>query len=233
MKLVKFSVIALMATALLFGETSCNMSNTAKGALVGGGSGAAVGAGVGALLGKGKGAAIGAAIGTAVGATAGTLIGKKMDNQKKELEAQLANQATVESTTDANGLQAIKVTFEGGILFATGKSNLSSQAQADLAKFATSLNNNPETNVNVYGYTDNTGTLQANQTVSTNRAAAVRSYLVNQGVSGSRISSEGVAMSDYVASNDTEAGRAQNRRVEIYITANETMIQQAEAGTLK
>ncbi len=233
MKLVKFSVIALMATALLFGETSCNMSNTAKGALVGGGSGAAVGAGVGALLGKGKGAVIGAAIGTAVGATAGTLIGKKMDNQKKELEAQLANQATVESTTDANGLQAIKVTFEGGILFATGKSNLSSQAQADLAKFATSLNNNPETNVNVYGYTDNTGTLQANQTVSTNRAAAVRSYLVNQGVSGSRISSEGVAMSDYVASNDTEAGRAQNRRVEIYITANETMIQQAEAGTLK
>jgi outer membrane protein OmpA-like peptidoglycan-associated protein len=233
MKLVKFSVIALMGAALLFGETSCNMSNTGKGALIGGGSGAAVGAGVGALLGKGKGAAIGAAVGTAVGATAGALIGKKMDNQKKELEAQLANQATVESTTDANGLQAIKVTFDGGILFATGKSNLSSQAQADLAKFATSLNNNPETNVNVYGYTDNTGTLQANQTVSTNRAAAVRSYLVGQGVSGSRISSEGIAMSDYVASNDTEAGRAQNRRVEIYISANETMIQQAEAGTLQ
>jgi outer membrane protein OmpA-like peptidoglycan-associated protein len=209
------------------------MSNTGKGALIGGGSGAAVGAGVGALLGKGKGAAIGAAIGTAVGAGAGALIGKKMDKQQAELQAQLANAATVESTTDANGLQAIKVTFEGGILFATGKADLSSSAKTNLTNFATSLVNNPNTNVQIYGYTDNTGSLQANQTVSTNRANAVSSYLAGKGVSSSRLSAEGVAMSNYVASNDTAEGRAQNRRVEIYISANETMIQQAEAGTLQ
>jgi outer membrane protein OmpA-like peptidoglycan-associated protein len=208
------------------------MSNTAKGSLIGAGSGAAVGAGVGALLGKGKGAAIGAAIGTAVGAGAGALIGKKMDKQQAELQAQLAD-ATVESTTDANGLQAIKVTFEGGILFATGKADLSSSAKTNLTNFATSLVNNPNTNVQIYGYTDNTGTLAANQTVSTNRANAVSSYLAGKGVSSSRLSAEGVAMSNYVASNDTAEGRAQNRRVEIYISADETMIQQAEAGTLQ
>jgi outer membrane protein OmpA-like peptidoglycan-associated protein len=233
MKILKFSIIALLAAAMVVGETSCSMSNTGKGALIGGGSGAAVGAGVGALLGKGKGAAIGAAIGTAVGAGAGALIGKKMDKQQAELQAQLANAATVESTTDANGLQAIKVTFEGGILFATGKADLSSSAKTNLTNFATSLVNNPNTNVQIYGYTDNTGSLQANQTVSTNRANAVSSYLAGKGVSSSRLSAEGVAMSNYVASNDTAEGRAQNRRVEIYISANETMIQQAEAGTLQ
>jgi outer membrane protein OmpA-like peptidoglycan-associated protein len=232
MKILKFSVIALLAAAMVVGETSCSMSNTAKGSLIGAGSGAAVGAGVGALLGKGKGAAIGAAIGTAVGAGAGALIGKKMDKQQAELQAQLAD-ATVESTTDANGLQAIKVTFEGGILFATGKADLSSSAKTNLTNFATSLVNNPNTNVQIYGYTDNTGTLAANQTVSTNRANAVSSYLAGKGVSSSRLSAEGVAMSNYVASNDTAEGRAQNRRVEIYISADETMIQQAEAGTLQ
>jgi outer membrane protein OmpA-like peptidoglycan-associated protein len=234
MKILRNVSIALMATALLFGETACSsMTNTGKGALIGGTSGTALGAGIGALIGKGKGAAIGAAVGAAVGTGAGALIGKKMDKQQAELAQQLADQATVEQTTDANGLQAIKVTFEGGILFATGKADLTSQAKADLTKFANNLNSNLDTDVQIFGYTDNTGSYEANQKVSTNRANAVKTYLTNNSVSSSRLTATGVPMSDYIASNDTEAGRAQNRRVEIYIYANETMIQQAEAGTLQ
>lgn len=180
-----------------------------------------------------RGAAIGSAIGAAVGTGAGVLIGQKMDRQQRELQQQLAQQATVEETTDANGLRAIKVTFEGGILFPTGKSTLNPQAQADLTRFATSLNSNPNTNVQIFGFTDNTGSFQANERVATSRADAVMSYLVNKGVSPTRLSAQGVPMADYVATNDTPEGRAQNRRVEIYITADQEMIRQAEAGTLK
>ena len=234
MKAIKLAGIALISASLLVGQTSCSsLTNTGKGALIGGGGGAAVGAGLGALIGGGKGAAIGSAIGAAVGAGAGTLIGKKMDKQQKELQEELAKQATVEETVDQNGLRAIKVTFEGGILFQTNKYNLSAQAQADLSRFAQSLINNPGTDVQILGFTDNTGTFAINEKLSTERADAVMTYLVNSGVSPTRLTAKGVPMADYIASNDTAAGRAQNRRVEIYITAGKEMIQQAEAGTLQ
>lgn len=209
------------------------MTNLGKGAAIGGGGGAAVGAGVGALIGGGKGAGIGAAIGAAVGSGAGMLIGRKMDQQQKELQEQLAEKAKVESVTDQNGLQAIKVTFDGGILFPTNGTTLSASAKKDLTQFASSLINNPETNVQIFGYTDNTGGMAVNERVSTGRADAVEQYLENSGVSASRLTAKGIPMADYVASNDTPEGRAQNRRVEIYISANQQMIQQAEAGTLK
>ena len=109
------------------------MSNTGKGAAIGAGGGDALGAGIGALVGKGKGAAIGAAVGGAVGAGTGALIGRKMDKQKKELEA--IEGAQVETVTDANDLQAIKVTFDNGILFATNSSQLSSSSRDALTKF--------------------------------------------------------------------------------------------------
>ncbi|MDE7028169.1 MAG: OmpA family protein, partial [Duncaniella freteri] len=192
-----------------------------------------VGAGLGALIGGGKGAAIGAAIGAAVGTGAGVLIGKKMDKQQAELEAELAKQAQIEKTTDANGLQAIKVTFNSGILFPTNGTTLNANAKADLSKFASSLINNPNTNVQIYGYTDDTGSLAVNERVSTGRADAVRNYLLNSGVQANRLSAQGLPMQDYVASNSTPEGRAQNRRVEIYITANQQMIDAANAGTLK
>lgn len=234
MKLIKLAGLTLVSASLLFGQTSCStMTNTGKGALIGTGGGAAVGAGLGALLGGGKGAGIGSAIGAAVGAGAGALIGKRMDKQQKELEAQLAQQATIEQTTDQNGLQAIKVTFEGGILFPTNKYTLNQQAQSDLSRFAQSLMQNPGTNVQILGFTDNTGTFAVNQKLSTERADAVLTYLVNSGVAPTRLTAKGIPMADYIASNDTAAGRAQNRRVEIYITASQEMIQQAEAGTLK
>lgn len=234
MKLFRIAAISALSAAILLGETGCgSMTNTGKGALIGGGSGAAVGAGIGALIGGGKGAGIGSAIGAAVGAGAGTLIGRKMDKQQKELEEQLANQAKIEQTTDQNGLQAIKVTFDGGILFPTGKYNLNSNAQADLTKFAVSLINNPNTNVQIFGYTDNTGSLDVNTRLSNQRANEVRNYLIKCGVDANRITAQGIPMADYIASNDTASGRALNRRVEIYITADKTMIQQANDGTLQ
>ena len=234
MKVFKILGIALLAGTMLIGETACSsMTQTGKGALIGGGGGAAVGAGLGALIGGGKGAGIGSAIGAAVGAGEGALIGNKMDKQKKELQEELGNQAKVEETTDQNGLKAIKVTFDGGILFPTGKYTLNPQAKADLTRFAASLKDNPDTNVQIYGFTDNTGSFAVNQRLSGERADAVLSYLANSGVSPTRLTAQGIPMADYVASNDTPEGRAQNRRVEIYISANQQMIEQAQAGTLK
>lgn len=230
MKLFKGS-IALALCASLF-VSSCNMSNTGKGSLIGGGSGGAVGAGVGALIGGGKGAAIGAGVGAAVGAGVGALIGNKMDKQQKKLEEELAN-AKVEQTTDANGLQAIRVTFDGGILFQTGKWAINASAQKELNQFAQSLVQNPMTDVAILGYTDNTGSMAANQKVSTNRADAVKTYLNKQGVADTRMEAKGLPMQDYVASNETAAGRAQNRRVEIFIYASPEMIKAAEDGSLK
>ena len=232
MKKAKVFTISALALSLLASSGCGSMNNTGKGALIGGGGGAGLGAGLGALIGGGKGAGIGAAIGAAVGAGAGALIGRKMGKQKQELQEQLANSAEVSTVTDQNGLQAIKVTFNGGILFPTNGTTLNSSAKTDLTKFATSLINNPQTNVQVYGFTDNTGSLEVNQRVSTGRADAVRTYLINSGVAGSRITAEGLPMQDYVASNDTAEGRAQNRRVEIYITADKDMINAAENGTL-
>lgn len=218
--------IGLLGSAVLFSSCS-SWTNLGKGAAIGGVSGGAVGAGVGALIGGGKGAAIGAAVGAAVGSGAGMLIGNKMDKQAAELAA--IENAQVEETTDSNGLKAIKVTFEGGILFPTNGTTLSSSAKTDLNQFAQSLISNPDTDVQIYGYTDNTGTLAANQKVSDGRANAVYTYLKNAGVAASRLTAEGCPMTDYVASNETAEGRAQNRRVEIYISANEDMIKQAEA----
>jgi len=183
------------------------------------------------LIGKGKGAAIGGAIGAVAGGVAGTLIGKKMDKQAREI-AQISG-AQVDTCTDVNGYEAIKVTFDNGILFGFNQTNLSESAKASLNEFATSLINNPQTDVQIYGHTDNVGTRAANEKVSTERASVVKNYLTGAGVPTSRLSSQGLAYDYPVASNDTEAGRAQNRRVEIYITANEQMIEAAQNGTLK
>lgn len=232
MKKLNIAAVTVLVASLLISSCS-SMTNTGKGALIGGGGGGALGAAIGAIAGGGKGAGIGSAIGAAVGAGAGALIGRRMDKQQKQLQEQLAQSAEVEQVTDTNGLQAIRVTFPGGILFATNSHTLSAEAKTSLTKFATSLIDNPETDVQIMGYTDNTGTYAVNQKVSTARADAVETYLINSGVKASRITAQGVPMADYVASNDTPEGRAQNRRVAIYITASPEMIQQAEAGTLK
>ena len=219
MKRANLLTILVLSGSIIFSGCA-SMSNTGKGAAIGGGGGAALGAGIGALVGKGKGAAIGAAIGGAVGAGTGALIGRKMDKQKKELEA--IQGAQVETVTDANDLQAIKVTFQ-----------LSASSKDALTKFATSLKNSPETDITIYGHTDNTGTRAVNERISKERAEAVANFLVGNGIARNRITTEGLAFDQPVADNSTAEGRAKNRRVEVYITASANMIKQAEEGTLK
>ena len=229
---MKKTLCLVLSAILMLGIAGCDsLNNAAKGGMIGAGGGGALGAGIGALIGKGKGAAIGGAIGAVAGGVAGTLIGKKMDKQAREL-AQI-NGAQVDTCTDVNGFEAIKVTFDNGILFGFNSSKLGTDAKASLDKFASSLLSNPQTDVQIYGHTDNIGTRAANEKVSAARATEVKNYLTNAGVPTARLTSQGLAYDYPVASNDTEAGRAQNRRVEIYITANEDMIKAAQNGTLE
>ena len=214
MRNIKLLSVLLLCMAVVF--TSCGTwNNTAKGTAIGVGGGAAVGAGVGAL---------------AVGGTAGALIGKKMDKQKKELEATLPEDTKIESV---NNGEALKVTFDSGILFATNSSTLSDASKSALRNFATSLKANPDTDIRIIGFTDNTGKVDYNQTLSEKRAKSVYDYLMMQGVSTDRMVYEGKGIHDPVASNDTPEGRSLNRRVEIVILANQKMIQEAQQGTLR
>ena len=222
----KYIAFFLCGAMILSGCSS--MSKMAQDALIGTGAGAAVGAGVGALIGKdGKAAAIGAAVGSAVGATAGAIIGKKMDQKAAELAALEA--ATVETVEDANGLEAIKVTFDSGILFALNRADLNAASKENLAKFAAQMADLPETDITIYGHTDNTGSDAVNERLSKQRAQSVLDYLKSCGIAEGRMTSEGMSYHMPVASNETAEGRAQNRRVEVYISANENMIKQAEA----
>lgn len=218
---------ALLAVSVVFSGCS-TWSSATKGGLIGGGAGAAIGTGIGILVGKdAKSAAVGAAIGTAVGATTGVIIGKKMD--KAAAEAAAIEGAQVQTITDANNLQAVKVTFDSGILFQTNKSVLNSASKTALDKFAKILIENPKMDIAIMGHTDNTGTLELNQTLSENRAKAVADYLKSKEVPAVQLKE--IAGKNYsmpVADNATAEGRQQNRRVEVYMYASETMIKEAE-----
>lgn len=216
--------IALLSGAMVL--SSCGTSNTVKGGGIGAGAGAAVGAGVGAIAGGGKGAAWGAGIGAIVGGAAGALIGNKMDKQAAELEQ--IEGAQVEKV---NNGEAIKVTFESGILFATNSSTLNTASRSSLDKFATSLQNNPDTDVKIYGHTDSTGSDAINDPLSQRRAESVYNYLVSKGITGRRMVAQGFGSHQPVADNNTVAGRSQNRRVEVYILPNAKMIQDAKEQT--
>lgn len=224
MKQIKLLPVLLLCVAVLF--SGCNASNTVKGTGIGVGAGGAVGARIGALAGN---TGLGAIIGAAVGGTAGALIGKKMDKQKKELQQSLPD-ATVETV---NNGEAIKVTFDSGILFATNSSTLSDASRNALRNFANSLKSNPDTDIRIVGFTDNTGKVDYNQTLSEKRAKSVYDYLMMQGVSSDRMVYEGKGVHDPVADNSTPEGRSLNRRVEILILANDKMVKDAKSGTLK
>lgn len=233
MKKLKLLSVLLLCMVVVF--TSCGTwNNTTKGTAIGVGGGAAVGAGVGALAGN---TALGSIIGAAVGGTAGALIGKKMDKQKKELEAELEAALPEEETVMVESInegQALKVTFDSGILFATNSSTLSAASKSALRALANSLEANPDTDIKIVGHTDSTGKVDYNQILSEKRAKSVFDYLMeDQGVSSKRMTYEGKGIHEPVADNQTEAGRALNRRVEILILPNEKMIQEAQQGTLQ
>lgn len=221
--------IKAIALALCIGLIAVGCNNTQKGAGIGAGGGALLGAIVGKIAGN---TAIGAAIGSVVGTGAGALIGQRMDKVKAQAE-QVKN-AQVTEVTDANGLQAVKVTFDSGILFATNKADLSASAKNSLVKFAEVLKGNNDCDVAIIGHTDNTGNDGINQPLSVSRATSVRNYLSSCGVAASQFKSvEGQGSSNPVADNSTAEGRKQNRRVEVYMYASKQMIDAANSGTLK
>lgn len=200
------------------------------GALIGAGGGALLGGIIGKIAGN---TAVGAAIGTAVGTGAGAIIGRHMDKVAAETAAQVQN-AKVEEVTDANGLKAVKVTFDSGILFATNKATLNSTSKAELAKFSTVLKNNNQCYIDIYGHTDTTGNDGINIPLSNSRAQSVASYLKSCGVSASQLQNvNGKGSSEPVADNASAAGRQQNRRVEVFLYASQAMVDAANSGTLK
>lgn len=224
---LKSICVALCALIVLSGCGSLN--NTAKGSMLGAAGGAALGLLVGHFAGN---KAIGAAVGTAVGAGTGAIIGRRMD-KAAEAAAEVKN-ATVETVTDANNLTAVKVTFDSGVLFASNKYNLNDEAKKNLAQFAQVLKEYNDADVAIFGHTDSTGSDAINDPLSLNRANSVAEYLKSLGVSTKQIKNvEGFGSKEPVADNSTPAGRAQNRRVEVYMYASEAMINAANSGQLK
>ncbi len=184
-------------------------------------TGAAVGAVAGALLGgvtaggnKTKSAATGAAIGAALGAGGGYLWSRHMQEQKAAMEQ--ATQGTGIGVTQTADNQ-LKLDIPSDLSFDSGRYDIKPALHAVLDRFATTLNQNPVTTVRVVGHTDNAGSDAINNPLSVNRAAATRDYLVSRGVAGNRIAIDGRGSREPIADNATAAGKARNRRVEIFV----------------
>ncbi|UII24780.1 OmpA family protein [Fulvivirga maritima] len=219
------TAIVILSTFILSSYllTGCQASNTHKGGAVG----AAAGGAIGAAIGSGSdNTAVGAIIGAAVGGTAGALIGRRMDKQAEELRRDLEG-AKVERVGEG-----IKITFDSGLLFDTDSYSLKSTMKQNLSDLATTLNKYEDTNILIEGHTDSTGSDSYNQTLSEQRANSVSSYLMAQGVSTSRVKTQGYGESQPIADNSTASGRQQNRRVEVAIYANKKMKKMAERGEL-
>ena len=214
----------LVATGLTLtsalGTISCaSMNRKEKGAVIGAGAGAVVGGAIGRANGS---TAKGAIIGAVVGGAAGAIIGNQMDQQAKELKQNIPG-AKVERVGEG-----IQVTFDSGLLFDFDSDRLRGEARTNLRNLATSLDKYPGTNLLIAGHTDSVGTAAYNESLSRRRASAAAAYLVTEGVADGRVVTKGLGESEPVATNDSEAGRQQNRRVEIAIFASETMRAEAK-----
>ena len=207
----RIATVAATVAALSLILDGC-ATHTQTGAAVGAGTGAIVGG----LIGKGGGHTVrGAIIGAAVGGAAGALIGARMDRQAKEL-AQNIPGARVERVGEG-----ITVTFESGLLYDFDSDIVKATARKNLRTLAQSLDKYPGSDILVVGHTDAVGPSPYNQSLSERRASAASDYLVAQGVARTRVSTRGMGETDTIASNDTEGGRALNRRVEVAIYASE------------
>lgn len=224
----KISIVAL-AFLMTIGSvfTSCeavkNSNNTQKGVGIGAVGGAILGGVLGNNIGKGGNGALGAVLGGVIGGTVGGVIGNKMDKQAREIDNAIPG-ADVERVGEGIKL----VLNENAVRFDTSKSTLTATAKANLDKLVPVFNEYPDTDINIYGYTDSTGSLTFNQTLSEQRAASVKNYLVSKGINAVRFQTTGMGIADPIATNDTPEGRSQNRRVEFAITANQKMVQDAE-----
>lgn len=226
--LAKLFILALVVS-LSHCKATRNANNKQKGAVIGATTGAVLGAIIGNNTGKkGKGGELGAVIGGVVGGTAGAIIGAKMDKQAQKIEEEIPG-ATVERVEES-----IVVTFDenSGVYFATNKYDINTASQETLDKLVGVFKEYPETNIMVVGHTDSSGADEYNLTLSKNRATAVSNYLINNGISSSRITTHWFGEAQPISDNTTPEGRAKNRRVNIAVVPNEKMVTEAkkEAG---
>lgn len=220
-RLLEWGALVTAAT-LTYGCAS--WGKTEQGAVIGAGAGGALGAVIGHKTGS---TARGAIIGAAVGGAAGALIGRRMDQQAEQLTKVLPD-AQVSRVGEG-----IAVTFPSGILFPFDSDDLQAQGRENLRRFADSLRDEAQTEVLIVGHADSVGRPGYNQDLSQRRARAAADYLSAQGVSRGRLRTDGRGEEEPIASNETEEGRRQNRRVEVAIYANRAMREDArrQAGT--
>ncbi|MEI9909282.1 MAG: OmpA family protein [Bacteroidota bacterium] len=218
MKATKILFACLVMTSLF--SVSCKTWNkTQKGVVIGTAGGAAAGAIIGRVAGN---TALGAIIGATVGGVTGAVIGRQMDKQAEEMKKDIPD-ATIERIGEG-----IIIEFNSKILFGFDQSALTADARTNLAKLVAILQKYPDTNIEVQGHTDNTGTNKYNQKLSEQRASAVSDYLSGNGIASSRLNIKGFGETAPKYVNTTEEGQAQNRRVEFLVSANEKM--KAEAA---
>ncbi len=202
-------------------QISCNASKKTKGAVIG----ATVGAVVGAMVSK-KNKAATILVSAAVGGVAGALIGNYMDKQAAEIKRDLEG-AKVERVGEG-----IVVTFDSGLLFDFDSHALKSETKENLARLSNTLKKYEDTDVIVFGHTDNTGASDYNVQLSQKRAQSVQSYLNQREIPSRRLETQGLGETDPIASNESEAGRQENRRVELTIMANKKLIRDAKKGKI-
>lgn len=206
---------AVMGAALAIAVSGCaNMSETQQRTAVGTGVGAAAGAALGSIFGSGNATRTGAVLGAAAGGIGTYVWSKRMEDQKRAMEQ--ATQGTgVEVTQTADN--QLKLHVPSDVSFDTGRADIRPELSPVLDRFAQTLNANPGTTVRIIGHTDSTGNDAINDPLSVNRAASTRQYLAARGVDPARIAIDGRGSREPIADNNTTAGRAANRRVEIYV----------------
>jgi outer membrane protein OmpA-like peptidoglycan-associated protein len=206
----------VLSSLVAFGALNSGCQDAGKKTAYGAGIGAAAGAAVGAVIGHQTGnRAGGALIGGALGGGLGGVVGNRLDKQTKELEAVAETKRTE---------QGLVSKLKSDILFDTGKAQLKTAATDNLTKMADIMKKYPENVLTVKGYTDSTGSKAINTKLSEQRASAVKNQLVAGGIPASTITVVGMADANPVAGNDTAAGRAQNRRVEIEVVVDESKV---------
>lgn len=215
---VKLSVVATTAAVAALVTTGCaNMSETQRGTATGAGVGAVAGAVIGAATAGGnrsRSATTGAAVGAGVGALGGYIWSKRMEEQRQKMQQASAGTGIGVSQTADNRLRA-NIPADAG--FQTNRSDIQPNLRSVLDRFAATMNEHSVTTIEIVGHTDNTGSDSVNDPLSVARANATRDYLVSRGVSPQRIATAGRGERQPIASNDNESGRAQNRRVEIFV----------------
>jgi outer membrane protein OmpA-like peptidoglycan-associated protein len=208
-------IVPLIISIFLITACAAPQTKTGKGALYGAGGGAAAGAIIGGLIGKDtESTLIGAAIGAAVGGLGGAGVGKMMDDQERALRQSLAASEAATIRREGN---LLAIGLKGDVTFDTDSSIVRPGLYSEIDKIANALNQYPATLARVEGHTDSTGSEDYNLNLSMRRADAVRNLLVQAGVTSSRVETVGFGESRPISSNETAAGRMQNRRVEIKI----------------